>query len=48
MVFFFTKSALELTNLGFTRETYTKLFRKMPCKHGENSSFYDKIISDKK
>ena len=48
-IFFSQRILLELTSAGFTREESYKIVQKnamLACK--ENSSFYDKIISDKK
>ena len=49
MVFFFSKSSIELTSVGFTREESYKIVRKNAMQAWkENSSFYNKIVSDKK
>ena len=48
-VFFSQRVLLELTNVGFTRELSYKIVQKNAMQAWkENSSFYDKIISDKK
>ena len=46
---FFSRVLLELTNLGFTREESYKIVQKTAMQAWkENSSFYDKIVSNKK
>ena len=45
---FFTKGSLELTTVGFTREDSYKIVQKNAMKAWKNSSFYEKIVSDKK
>ncbi len=48
-IFFSQRVLLELTNAGFSREQSYKIVQKTAMKAWkENSSFYDKIISDKK
>ena len=48
MEFFFTKSSLELTTVGFTREKSYKIVQKKAMQAWkENSSFYNKIIEDR-
>ncbi len=48
-IFFSQRVLLELTNVGFTREESYKIVQKNAMQAWkENSSFYDKIISDKK
>ena len=48
-IFFSQRVLLELTNSGFTREQSYKIVQKNAMKAwNENSSFYDKIVSDKK
>ena len=48
-VFFSQRVLLELTNVGFTREESYKIVQKNAMEAWEkNSSFYDKIVSDKK
>ncbi len=48
-IFFSQRVLLELTTVGFTREESYKIVQKNAMKAWkENSSFYDKIISDKK
>ena len=48
-VFFSQRVMLELTNVGFTREVAYKLVQKNALQAWkENSSFYHKIITDKK
>ena len=48
-IFFSQRVLLELTNVGFTRELSYKIVQKNAMQAWkENSSFYDKIISDKK
>ena len=48
-IFFSQRILLELTTLGFTREDAYKIVQKNAMQAWrENSSFYDKIISDKK
>ena len=45
---FFARVLLELTTVGFTREEAYELFKKSAQSWKENSSFYSKIIADKK
>ena len=48
-IFFSQRVLLELTTVGFTREDSYKIVQKNAMKAWkENSSFYDKIVSDKK
>ena len=48
-IFFSQRVLLELTNFGFTREESYKIVQKNAMQAWkENSSFYDKIVSDKK
>ena len=48
-IFFSQRVLLELTNVGFTREESYKIVQKNAMQAWkENSSFYDKIVSDKK
>ena len=48
-IFFSQRVLLELTNVGFTREESYKIVQKNAMKAwNENSSFYNKIIADKK
>tara|TARA_B100000963_G_scaffold3248_1_gene2465 strand:+ start:4721 stop:6016 length:1296 start_codon:yes stop_codon:yes gene_type:complete len=48
-IFFSQRLLLELTNTGFTREHSYKIVQKNAMKAWrENSSFYEKIVSDKK
>ena len=48
-IFFSQRVLLELTNVGFTREESYKIVQKKAMQAWkENSSFYDKIVSDKK
>tara|TARA_B100000035_G_scaffold200520_1_gene171525 strand:- start:4070 stop:5368 length:1299 start_codon:yes stop_codon:yes gene_type:complete len=48
-IFFSQRVLLELTNSGFTREQSYKIVQKNAMNAwNENSSFYDKIVSDKK
>ena len=48
-IFFSQRILLELTNFGFTREESYKIVQKNAMQAWkENSSFYDKIVSDKK
>ncbi len=48
-IFFSQRILLELTSVGFTREAAYKIVQKNALKAWqENSSFYDKIVSDKK
>ena len=48
-IFFSQRVLLELTNLGFTREYAYKVVQQNAMQSWkENSSFYDKIVSDKK
>ena len=48
-IFFSQRVLLELTNVGFTREQSYKMVQKNALKAWkENSSFYNKIIADKK
>ena len=48
-IFFSQRVLLELTNVGFTREESYKIVQKNAMKAWrENSSFYNKIIADKK
>ena len=48
-VFFSQRILLELTNAGFTREDSYKIVQKNAMQAWkENSSFYDRIISDEK
>ncbi len=48
-LFFSQRVLLELTNVGFTRENSYKIVQRNAMQSWkENSSFYDKIISDKK
>ena len=48
-IFFSQRVLLELTTVGFTREESYKMVQKNAMKAWkENSSFYEKIISDKK
>tara|TARA_B100001564_G_scaffold357522_1_gene373940 strand:+ start:94 stop:1389 length:1296 start_codon:yes stop_codon:yes gene_type:complete len=48
-IFFSQRVLLELTNVGFTREQSYKIVQSNAMKAWkENSSFYDKIVSDKK
>ena len=48
-IFFSQRVLLELTTVGFTREESYKIVQKNAMQAwNENSSFYDKIISDKK
>ena len=49
MVFFFHKEFFELTTVGFTREQSYKIVQRNAMQAWkENSSFYNKIVSDKK
>ena len=48
-IFFSQRVLLELTTAGFTREESYKIVQKNAMQAwGDNSSFYDKIVSDKK
>ena len=48
-IFFSQRVLLELTNSGFTREQSYKIVQNNAMRAwNENSSFYDKIVSDKK
>ena len=48
-VFFSQRVLLELTNVGFTREEAYKIVQKNALNAWkENTSFYNKILSDKK
>jgi len=48
-IFFSQRILLELTTSGFTREESYKIVQKNAMQAWkENSSFYDKIVSDKK
>ena len=48
-IFFSQRVLLELTTVGFTREKSYKIVQKKAMQAWkENSSFYDKIVSDKK
>ena len=48
-IFFSQRILLELTNVGFTREESYKIVQQNAMRSWkENSSFYDKIVSDKK
>jgi adenylosuccinate lyase len=48
-IFFSQRVLLELTTVGFTREESYKIVQKNAMQAwGDNSSFYDKIVSDKK
>ena len=48
-IFFSQRVLLELTNVGFTREESYKIVQRNALQSWkENSSFYDKIVSDKK
>ena len=48
-IFFLQRVLLELTNLGFTREQSYKIVQRNAMQAWkENSSFYNKIVSDKK
>ena len=48
-IFFSQRVLLELTNLGFTREDAYKIVQQNAIQSWkENSSFYNKIVSDKK
>ena len=48
-IFFSQRILLELTSIGFTREESYKIVQKKAMEAWkENSSFYDKIVSDKK
>jgi adenylosuccinate lyase len=48
-IFFSQRVLLELTNVGFTREDSYKIVQNNAMQAWkENSSFYNKIISDKK
>ena len=48
-IFFSQRVLLELTNFGFTREESYKIVQRNAMQAWkENTSFYDKIVSDKK
>ncbi len=48
-IFFSQRVLIELTNVGFTREEAYKIVQKNAMKSwNDNSSFYEKIASDKK
>ena len=48
-IFFSQRVLLQLTEVGFTREVAYKIVQKNAIQAwNDNSSFYDKIVSDKK